>query len=171
VLVDRFHALRRSALGGRVTRYALGSVVALVTSIVVFAVLYVLGVGTTADSIAAFAAGAIPNWILNRRWAWKVRGRVALGREIIGYIFVSLLALVFSSAATGWTQHEVSSLPAHQGIRVTLVTASYVAVQAILFVAKFIAYEHWIFYGRSRVRAALRSRRQVWSAARANRTP
>jgi putative flippase GtrA len=171
VVIDRFHALRRSALGGRITRYALGSVVALLTSIVVFAVLYVAGVGTTADSIAAFAAGAIPNWVLNRRWAWKVRGRVALGREIVGYIAVSVLALVFSSAATGWTQDQVSTLPAHHGIRVTLVTASYVAVQAILFVAKFIAYEHWVFYGRSRIRAALRSRHQVWSAARANRTP
>ena len=50
-------------------------------------------------------------------------------------------------------------------------TLSYVFVQAVLFVAKFIAYEHWVFYGRSRVRAALRSRHQVWSAARANRSP
>ena len=50
-------------------------------------------------------------------------------------------------------------------------TLSYVAVQGILFVAKFFAYEHWIFSGRSRMRAALRSRHQVWSAARANRTP
>ena len=170
-LSDRLAALRRSALGGKITRYALGSAVALLTSIVVFALLYVLGVGTTADSIAAFVAGAIPNWILNRRWAWRVEGRVAFGREIVGYISVSVLALVLSSVATGFTNHLVRTIPAHHGIRVALVTLSYVFVQAVLFVAKFIAYEHWVFYGRSRVRAALRSRHQVWSAARANRSP
>jgi putative flippase GtrA len=171
VLSDRFRNFRSSPLAARVTRYTLGSVVALVTSVVVFAALYVLGAGTTACSVAAFVAGAVPNWILNRRWAWRVRGRVAFGREIVGYIVVSILALVASSLATGWTQTQVRSIPAHHGIRVALVTLSYVAVQALLFVAKFIAYEHWVFYGRSRIRAAVRSRHQVWTAARANRTP
>jgi putative flippase GtrA len=146
-------------------------VVALLTSVAVFGFLYVLGVGTTADSIAAFLAGAVPNWILNRRWAWRLHGRVAFGREIVGYIAVSVLALVLSSVATGLTNHLVRTIPAHHGIRLTLVTASYVLVQAVLFVAKFLAYEHWVFYGRSRLRAALRSRHQVWSAARANRIP
>ncbi len=166
-----FERLRSSALARRITRYALGSCVALATSVIVFALLYVLGVGTTLDSIAAFGAGAVPNWILNRRWAWRVIGKVSVGREVIGYVAVSLLALVASSAATGWTQEQVEGIPAHHGVRVALVTLSYVAVQAILFAAKFVAYEHWVFYGRSRVRAAVRSRHQVWMAARANRTP
>jgi putative flippase GtrA len=167
----RWRRLRSSALAQRVTRYTLGSVVALATSIVVFALLYVTGVNTTICSVAAFAAGAVPNWILNRRWAWKVEGRIAFGREIVGYIMISLLALVLSSLATGWTQHQVMSIPAHHGIRVTLVTLSYVFVQAVLFALKFVVYEHWVFAGRSRLRAAFRSRRQVWIAARANRIP
>lgn len=166
-----FQALRQSALGGRITRYTLGSVVAAATSGVVFAILYILGVGTTLCSVIAFIAGAIPNWILNRRWAWKVRGRIAFGREIVAYIIVSALTLLASSEATAWTARQVKSIPAHHGIRVALVTASYLGVFAILFVARFAVYEMWIFSGRSRVRAALRSRRQVWSAARANRTP
>ncbi len=168
---ERIRGLRGSAKAGRVTRYTIGSIIALATSIVVFAVLYVAGVGTTACSIAAFVAGAIPNWILNRRWAWRVKGRVSFGREIVGYIAVSITALIASSAATAWTNARVQSIPAHHGVRVILVTASYVAVQGILFALKFAVYEHWVFSGRSRVRAALRSRRQVWMAARANRTP
>jgi putative flippase GtrA len=170
--------LRYSALGRRITRYTLGSIVAAVTSAVVFAVLYVLGVGTTIDSIAAFVAGAIPNWILNRRWAWQVQGRIAIGREVVAYILVSVLTLLATTEATAFTQRQVQSLPAHQGIRVALVTASYLMVFGILFVVRFAIYEFWIFSGRSRVRAAvrarraaLRSRRQVWSAARANRMP
>jgi putative flippase GtrA len=171
VASDLIRRARDSAFARKIARYAIGSVIALLTSVVVFAVLYVLGVGTTACSIAAFLAGAIPNWILNRRWAWKISGQVAFLREIVGYIAISLLALVGSSAATGWTQSQVQTIPAHHGIRVILVTGSYVAVQAILFAAKFVVYEHWVFAGRSRLRAAVRSRHQVWTAARANRTP
>lgn len=143
-----------------------------------FALLYVMGVGTTACSVAAFVAGAIPNWILNRRWAWRVQGKIAIGREVIAYVVVSALTLLATAESTAWTQRQVQSLPAHHGIRVALVTASYLAVFAILFVARFAVYEFWIFSGRSRVRAALRSRLpalmsrlQVMSAARANRSP
>lgn len=163
--------MRSSALAARITRYTIGSIIALATSVVVFSLLYIAGLGTTVCSILAFVAGAVPNWILNRRWAWKIKGRLAFGREIVGYIAVSILALIASSLATAWTNTRVQTIPAHHGIRVILVTASYVAIQGILFVVKFAVYEHWVFSGRSRVRAALRSRRQVWTAARANRTP
>lgn len=162
---------RESPLGARVTRYTIGSVVAGVASSITFALAYVLGASTTTCSVIGFVAGAIPNWVLNRRWAWKVRGRVAVGREVVAYVAISVLSLVASSAATAWTHDRVQAIPAHHGIRVALVTASFVAVFALLFVAKFAVYEVWIFSGRSRVRAGLRSRFQVWSAARANRMP
>ncbi len=170
-LLQRFS---RSAFAAKVTKYAIGSVIALLTSIVVFALMYVIlgGRHTTICSIGAFVAGAIPNWILNRRWAWKLKGEVAFLREIVAYIAISGVVLVASSLATGamqsWVRGHVSP---HHGIRVILVTAAYVFVQAVLFVAKFVVYEHWVFAGRSRLRAAVRSRRQVWTAARANRTP
>ena len=189
MITNRYHAMRNSPLGvrlaksplgrrilqsplsARITRYTLGSIVAAATSALVFAILYVMGVGTTACSIVAFIAGAIPNWILNRRWAWRVQGRVAFGREIVAYVIVSALTLVITSETTAWTQRHVQSIPAHHGIRVLLVTASYLAVFAVLFVARFAVYEVWIFSGRSRIRAAFRSRIQVRNAARANRTP
>jgi putative flippase GtrA len=169
-------ALYRRLQGSRfivkVTRYAIGSVVALLTSVIVFALLLDAGVGTTADSIVAFVAGALPNWILNRRWAWKLKGQVAFLREIVAYIAISGVVLVASSVATGLMQHWVlHHVDPHYGIRAILVTGAYVFVQAVLFVAKFVIYEHWVFAGRSRLRAAVRSRHQVWTAARANRTP
>ncbi len=141
------------------------------TSAIVFPILYVLGASTTACSIAAFVAGAIPNWTLNRKWTWKVEGRVAFGREIVAYIIVSATTLLALSLATAWTHHRVQSIPAGHGIRVALVTASYFAVLALLYGLRYFLYEFWIFSGRSRIRAALRSRRQVWTEARANRTP
>ena len=153
------------------TKFAISSVVAAGTSAIVFPVLYVLGASTTACTIIAFFAGAVPNWTLNRRWTWKVEGRVAWGREIFAYLVISASTLVVLSLATGVTNHAVQGIPAHHGLRVVLVTASYFAMLAVLYGVRFFLYEHWIFSGRSRVRAALRSRRQVWNAARANRTP
>jgi putative flippase GtrA len=170
VLTARIRQLRESPLAMRLTRYTLGSVVALATSIVVFALLYAAGVGTTAASVSAFLAGAIPNWVLNRRWAWNVRGRVQIGREVIGYAAISALALLASSAGTAWAHQAVRGMSGH-GLRVALVTLAYVVVQVLLFGVKFLAYDLWVFSGRSRIRAAFRSRHQVWVAARANRMP
>ena len=153
------------------TRFMISSGISAGTSAIVFPVLYVLGASTTACTILAFFAGAIPNWTLNRRWTWKVEGRVAWGREIVAYLVISASTLLALSLATGWTDRQVQNLPAHHGVRVLLVTASYFAVLAVLYAARFFVYEHWIFSGRSRVRAAVRSRIQVRSAARANRTP
>ena len=168
---DLYGRVRASALAGKITRYAIGSVIALLTSIVAFALLYVTVGDTTVCSVGAFLAGAVPNWILNRRWAWKIRGQVSWLREVVAYIVISLLVLVASAAVTGWTNDQIQSIPSGHGIRVILVTAAYVLVQAVFFALKFLVYEHWVFAGRSRLRAAVRSRHQVWTAARANRTP
>ncbi|HLY49211.1 MAG TPA: GtrA family protein [Solirubrobacteraceae bacterium] len=178
MLLERFRSLLAHPLRGRVTKFAIASAIAAGTSAVVFPVLYVLGLSTTACTIIAFFAGAIPNWTLNRRWTWKVEGRVAFGREILAYLVISGSTLAVLSLATGLTDHAVQHIPAHHGIRVILVTGSYFGMLAVLYGVRFFLYEHWIFSGRSRVRAALRtrhaalrSRRQVWNAARANRTP
>jgi putative flippase GtrA len=145
-------------------------VVAFISSNVAFAGFYVAGASTTACSVAGFVAGAIPNWILNRRWAWQVSGRPP-ARQVIGYVGISILVLVTTSAVTGWTNAQVQSIPSGHGVRVLIVTASYVAVTIVLFFLKFVIYDYWVFSEHSRVRAALRSLRQVPRTARANRTP
>lgn len=169
---ERIRVLLRHPRRARVTKFAISSGVAAGTSAVVFPACYVMGLHTTLCTIIAFFAGAIPNWTMNRRWTWKVEGRVAFGREILAYLVISVSTLVILSLVTGWTNRLVRHHVApHHGLRALLVTASYFLVLAMLYGARFFLYEHWIFSGRSRVRAALRSRRQVWNAARANRTP
>ena len=162
--------LTRTALSARLTKYALGSVVAFITGNVAFMLFYVMNASTTVCSVVGFVAAAIPNWILNRRWAWQRSGRPP-ARQVVGYIGVSIIVLVTTSAATGWTNARVQSIPAHHGLRLLIVTGAYVAVTVLLFFAKFAIYEYWIFSERSRVRAAFRSLRQVPRTARANRIP
>jgi putative flippase GtrA len=162
--------LTRTALSAKFTKYALGSVVAFTTGNIAFVLFYVMNASTTVCSVAGFIFAAIPNWILNRRWAWQSSGR-APARQIVGYIGISIIVLVTTSAVTGWTNSQVQSIPSHHGLRALIVTASYVAVTIIFFFAKFAIYEYWVFSETSRVRAAFRSLRQVPRTARANRIP
>jgi len=173
-LATRFAALRRSPVAGRITRYTVGSVVAVATSEVAFAVCYASGIGTTPSSVIAFVVGALPNWVLNRRWAWRRTGRLDLWREVVGYALTSVVSLVASAAATGWTSGRVHELTHDHTLRVVLVTASYLATYAVLFVAKFVLYERVIFVTGDRPvdpDAKPRSRHHVRSMTRPNRTP
>ncbi len=168
-----YQRLASSEFFTKIAKYSVGSVIALATSTIVFELLLLTGSNnTTVDSVAAFLAGAIPNWILNRRWAWQRSGEMDVAREVVGYTIVSLIALAASSLGTASMQHYVQHhVSAGSGLRSLLITAAYVVVQAILFVAKFVVYDRWVFTGESRFRAAWRSRRQVLNAARANRAP
>ncbi|HET9101985.1 MAG TPA: GtrA family protein [Solirubrobacteraceae bacterium] len=158
--------------GAKLTKYTIGSLVALTTSVIVFAVMDWAGIRTGIDSAAAFIAGAIPNWVLNRKWAWRMEGRTEFLREILVYTVISVLVWAASTWATGntqdWARHHVAS---GSGLQIIITTAAYVFVQAVFFGVKYVIYDKWVFSGQSRLRAAVRSRHQVWTAARANRTP
>ena len=147
-------------------RYTVGSVIAAVTSLVVFALAFGLGLGNVPANVLAFVAGAIPNWILNRSWAWQRKGRVHVRREIILYAVVSALSLAASSAATGWADHEVPAVTTDHTLQVLLVACAYIATYGVLFVAKYVVYELVIFAGAER-----RSRHQVVTTTRPNRAP
>jgi putative flippase GtrA len=162
-----YHRLRSHPAAAKVTKYAVGSVLALVTSIVVFALLYVVGVGTTADSIIAFIAGAVPNWVLNRRWAWQRSGRVRVRREVLTYAVISLLSLLASTVATDWADDAAPQLTASHTLQVTFVAGAYVVTYGVLFVAKYLLYEFVVFPGEP----PRRSRHQVPTTTRPNRTP
>jgi hypothetical protein len=70
-----------------------------------------------------------------------------------------LISLAAASAGTGWTHGWVDRHVRGGGGRVALVTGSYVLLQALLFFAKFMVYDRWVFTGESRIRAAIRARR------------
>jgi putative flippase GtrA len=151
----------------RVWRYTVGSVVAAATSALVFAGCYDLGLPTLPANVLAFAAGAVPNWVLNRRWAWQRTGRVRVRREVLTYAVVSMLSLLASTLATGWADAEAPRLTASHTLQVTFVAGAYVLTYGVLFVAKYLVYEFVVFPGEP----AWRSRHQVPTTTRPNRTP
>src|SRR3954454_25137483 len=85
----------------KLLRYFTGSVVATVCSEVVFVVLYgLLDVGTTWASVLSWLAGAIPNFWLNRNWAWQRKVRPSLRREVAPYAAVVIVTLLLATLLT-----------------------------------------------------------------------
>jgi putative flippase GtrA len=135
-----------SRLVQRVTRYTIGSLVAIVASEIAFVVCYgVAHLGTTLTSAVAFIAGAIPNYVLNRSWAWQRRGKLHVRREVIGYILVSLFSFGAAALSTGWVNHAAPHLTSSHTQRTALVAGTYLATYGVLFVLKFVLFELVIF--------------------------
>jgi putative flippase GtrA len=158
----------RSPLAVRLWRYGAGSVVAFITStVVLFVCLSWFRWGAITSTVVAFLAGAIPNWILNRRWAWERRGREGVVKETTLYVMVSVVALVASSAADKATAVETAGL--HNDLaKSVLVTLAYMFSVVVLTGLKYIAYDRLVFVDRPGSR---RSRSQVPTTTEPNRTP
>ena len=140
--------LTRTPLSAKMTKYALSSVIAFALSVIAFPFVYWADGGqTTVASVIAFFAAAIPNWIMNRRWAWQQTGR-APKKQMISYAAVSAMVLVVTAYATGRTNYWVKNdahIENHQGLRLLVVEGSFVLITVILFFTKFAIYEYVIF--------------------------
>jgi putative flippase GtrA len=135
-------ARRTPGLVPKLLRYFTGSVVATVCSEVAFVVLYgVIGVGTSWSSVLSWLAGAIPNFWLNRNWAWQRTGRPSLRREVVPYaaivIVTLLLATLLTHLADAWLQHQGVS----HSLRVTLVAAVFLGTYVVVFALRFVLLE------------------------------
>ena len=124
--------------------------------------------GAITSTVIAFFAGAIPNWILNRRWAWEKRGREGIAKETTLYVIVSAIALVASSAADKFTAVEAAHLQ-NELAKSLLVTFAYLLSVVVLTGLKYIAYDRIVFVDRSNPRRARDSRHQVPTTTEPNR--
>ncbi|MGH9171278.1 MAG: GtrA family protein [Acidimicrobiales bacterium] len=140
------HPLARHPLARRITGYSAGSVVAVVVSEVAFALALGWGhTGTTVASAVGFVGGAIPNYILNRRWAWRDRRGRDRRSEILLYAVVSFATFVASALVTHWAETGARHVVTDRGGQVALVTGAYLGVSAVFFVVKFVIYETVVF--------------------------
>ena len=135
-------------LGGRSLtalfwRYTVSSGVALAVSELTLVICYGTGfVGAGVAAVIAFFAGAIPNYALNRSWVWRRSGPVPVLREFVPYVLISLTALLLGVLGASVA---ASIAPGGHRARVVFVAAGFLAVNGMLFVAKFIAYHAFLF--------------------------
>jgi putative flippase GtrA len=138
----------RSPLLTRVARYAVGSVVASLVSLIAFVLVYgVLGaLSPRQSSIAASLTGMVPAYFLNRNWAWGRRGRSHLVKEVIPYLVASVLGLVAAMWAVDAASTHVKAVTGNHTLRVALVAMAYVGTYAALWALKFLFFN--VVFGR-----------------------
>ena len=130
----------------RITGYSAGSVVAVVISEACFAATYGWGHGgTTLASAAGFVGGAVPNYILNRRWAWRDRRGRNRRTEILLYMAVAVVSFGVSALVTHWAEIGARHLTTVRDWQVVLITAAYLGVSGVFFAVKFVIYETVVF--------------------------
>ena len=130
-------------------RYAGASVVAGIISEVVFVVTYWFAANPLVASLVAFVAGAVPNYLMNRYWAWQRRGRPDRSRELLPYVVIvivtALIAILVTTAADRWVREHVTA----HALQVTLVAIAFLATYGTMFVLKFVLFDRFIFVDRA----------------------
>lgn len=119
-------------------RYSASSVVATVVSQLAFALCYWLGASAVVATLVAWLTGAVPNYLLNRRWAW---GR---GGHLLPYAIIVIGSAVTAALVTTVTSHLVQGIDSHAW-KTLLVTGSYFGTYGVLFILKFVLFDRLVF--------------------------
>jgi putative flippase GtrA len=126
-------------------RYSASSVVATTISQLAFFVCYWIGTPATASAVIAFAAGAVPNYVLNRRWAWGRTGPAHPTRELLPYVLITIgsafVITFLTTVADGWIR---TMIDAHSA-RTLLAGSAYLAANGFTFVLKFVLFDRYVF--------------------------
>ncbi len=135
-------------------RYAVGSATASVVSAIVLAALtWRHTVPTPVATVIAFVAGALVNFSVYRFWAWRhtvTRKARALSKDFAMYAVVAV-ASFFGAVGTTTLAGRYA---AHAGLdplaRTLLLEGSYFFAFAVMFVAKFLILDRFVFVARHR---------------------
>jgi putative flippase GtrA len=126
-------------------RYSASSVIAGTISEFAFLACYWLGTAPMVASVVAFAAGAVPNYVLNRRWAWRRKGRPDRTRELLPYVVIVVItaaaAALITTAADHLLRHRVDS----HALQTVLVSAAFLGTYGVMFVLKFVLFDRLVF--------------------------
>ena len=131
-----------STLGRKLVRYFTGSLVATACSEAAFVLLYgPLAMGTAWASVLSWLAGAIPNFWLNRNWAWQRTGRPSLRREVAPYAAVVVVTLLLATLLTHLADRLLHQEGVASSLRVTLVAGVFLGTYVVVFAVRFFLLE------------------------------
>jgi putative flippase GtrA len=131
-------------------RYAAGSIIATALSQIALTVAYgLLGATAVVASIVAFFAGTIPNYYLNKAWAWSGQ-KVSHRRVLVPYLLVIVVTNVAAIAMTLAADSVVRSHIRSDGPRTLLLDLAYVTSNGLMFIVKCLLFDGFLFKPRSR---------------------
>lgn len=131
-------------------RFAAASAVATLSSQLVFVVAYAVGSAPVPATVLAWLAGAVPNFLINRR-TWGSRGSTALRGELLRFAIVSITTAVLAAMATRYTETLALRLfEDSRSAQVALVWGAFFGTYLIMFILKFFLMDRVVFTGHRR---------------------
>jgi putative flippase GtrA len=138
---------RIRALWSRFWRYATGSLItAIFSQLVLFLVFSVFRLENARDSaITATLVGAVPSYFINRYWAWGKTSPSSFRREVVPYVVMALISLVFSTWFVDFSHSHAGFLGSSRLAVDIVVQGSYLLSFVILWFGKFAFMHKWLF--------------------------
>ena len=141
----------QSPLFRKVFRYSLASIVAtLVGEALIVLFVGVFNMGEVIASMSATCIAAIPNYEMNRKWAWGRTGRSHLTKEVLPFWGLALLGLAASTLSVWSMGHYARSLHLAADVRRWTVLGVYLAAFGVVAVGKFAVFNTWMFVHHER---------------------
>jgi putative flippase GtrA len=139
----------RGPEGQKLVKYSVASIVAVVISEICLILFNgVVGMSAWVSSSLATAIAALPNYYMNRKWAWGKHGRSHVWKEVVPFWALAFLGWAVST----FSVYEMEQYAKHHHFSHLLSTASvaivYIAAFGVLWIAKFIIFNKLMFVHR-----------------------
>jgi putative flippase GtrA len=136
----------------RFLRYAVGSAIASVVSAAVLAATaWTSIVAPAVSSVIAFIAGALVNFAVYRFWAWPhtvTRAVAAIGRDFARYAVIAVSTAAVATGATYVAGEYADHAALGSAARTLLLEGSFFGAFAVMFAAKFVILDRYVFVHR-----------------------
>jgi putative flippase GtrA len=136
----------RGPEGRKLFRYSCASVVAVAVSVVCLVILNgVIGLSAWLASTLSTAIAAVPNYEMNRKWAWGKTGRSHIWKEVVPFWALAFLGWAFSTFAVHIMEGYAKDHHFSHALSTLSVAIVYVGAFGVLWVAKFIIFNKVLF--------------------------
>jgi putative flippase GtrA len=136
----------RGPEGRKLFRYSMASAVAVVLSVLLLVLFNgVIGLSAWVSSTLATTVAAVPNYEMNRKWAWGKSGRSHLWKDVVPFWALAFLGWGFSTLSVHFMEayakhHHFSHL-----LSTFTVAIVYIGAFGVLWVAKFVIFNKVLF--------------------------
>ena len=126
----------------RLGRYSAVSVMNVVITQSLLQLALAVSLSAVVANLMAVGLSAIPAYLVNRRWVWGKQGPHSIAREIVPFWSYAFIGLALSTIAVAWADARW-----HSNLAVSIAN---IAAFGLLWAAKFVLLDRWMFGGRSK---------------------
>ena len=139
----------RGPEGQKLVKYSVASIVAVVISEICLVVFNgVIGMSAWVSSSLATSIAAVPNYYMNRKWAWGKHGRSHVWKEVVPFWALAFLGWALSTFSVFLMENYAKDHHFSHIVATTLVAVVYIAAFGVLWVGKFMIFNKLMFVHR-----------------------